>query len=82
MALTYQHIDEEDKAAVQADVNERDAGPTNTIDDATIAAWERDHYAHSLLLANETDPEQRKIHEEAMRTIEDAHARVRPPARR
>jgi hypothetical protein len=70
VSLTYKHLDDQDKKAVEADVAERDAPPA--VDDALAAAWEADHYAHSLLLAAASDKDEQKRHVDAMKAIEDA----------
>lgn len=71
MTIEYKHIDADDKKAVESDVAERD-DTAPVVDDALAAAWERDHYAHSLLLAKATDDDERQTHVDAMTAIEDA----------
>jgi hypothetical protein len=70
---TYRYIDADDKAEVEAEVAERDA-PEPGPDAALLAAWERDHYTHSLLAAQESDPDARQAHLDAMEQIEAAIA--------
>lgn len=72
MARDYTYLDADDKADVEADVAERDSGTSPAVDDALAAAWERDHYAHSLLLAQATGDDERQAHADAMTAIEDA----------
>lgn len=82
MALAYRHLTAEQKAAVDADVQRRTAPPAAP-NDALVAAWEADHYAHSLLLAAATDEAEQEQHRAAIKTLEQAvHAarRERPAA--
>lgn len=72
MAHEYKYLDAEDKADVEADVAERDKDTAPVVDDTLAAAWERDHYAHSLLLAKAIDDDERQAHTDAMTAIEDA----------
>lgn len=74
MARTYKYLDADDKKAVESSVAERDRDAAPAVDDALVAAWEADHYAHSLLARNAATAEDRKEHEEAMKAIEDALA--------
>jgi hypothetical protein len=69
VARTYKYLDAEGKAAVEAAVAGDD---TVTVDEAVAAAWEREHYAHSLLAAEATDADVKTEHADAMKTIEAA----------
>jgi hypothetical protein len=75
---TYRYLNADDRAAVEAEVAERDAPRPATVDEALLTAWERDHYAHALLAANETDPDARQAHLDAMEQIEAAIAQAAP----
>lgn len=71
MAYTYKHLNADDKAAI-ADQHRPDKPDTPVVDDALRAAWERDHYAHSLLAEQATGPDEKQAHLDAMATIEKA----------
>lgn len=82
MPLEYEHLSAEDRKAI-ADQHRADTDPAGdpVVDDAILAAWEREHYAHSLLAEQATDDDERQEHLDAMATIEDAVTRHRRPAR-
>lgn len=71
MAYTYKHLNAADMAAI-ADQHRPDKPDVPAVDDALRAAWERDHYAHSLLAGQAIDPDERQEHLDAMATIEAA----------
>lgn len=72
MPREYKYLDADDKADVEADVADRDTDTPVVVDDTLAAAWEREHYSHSLLLAKATDDDERQAHTDAMTAIEDA----------
>lgn len=71
MSLVYQHLNDDAKTAIASAVN---GGPAPASDAALRAAWEADHYAHSVLLSTCTDSDCQAGHREAMATIEAALA--------
>ena len=69
MALTYRSLSDKDKTAITTEIAKRKAPPAAP-DAAMLAAWEADHYAHTLLLAAATDPEVQDAHREAINALE------------
>lgn len=72
MALTYQYLSDDDKLKIA----EEQKSEATAVNSALVEAWEIDHYAHSLRAASETDPADKKPHEDAMKAIEDAIAKL------
>lgn len=70
MAYTYRYLTDDDKADIAEE--HRPDRPEPSVDDTLKEAWERDHYAHSLLAEQATDPDERQEHLDAMATIEAA----------
>jgi hypothetical protein len=77
MAHTYRYLDADDKTEIESEVAERDA-PEPVPDATLLAAWERDHYTHSVLAAQESDPDAKQEHLDAMEQIEAAIAETAP----
>jgi hypothetical protein len=78
--LEYQFLTEEVKNSIVAEQAKASDGPVNdpAVDDSLIAAWEADHFAHSQLAKNESDPNKKQTHLDAMATIEAAIKKARP----
>lgn len=71
--MNYDHLTPEQQRAIANGIKKRDV-PAK-VDPALAAAWEADHFAHAQLLAAASDPDEKKVHQEAMDTIEKALAK-------
>lgn len=74
--MNYTHLTPERQAAIRSQHAAR-GKPQPVVTDQLRAAWEADHYAHSLLAAEATG-KQKAEHQKAMAAIEKALGSGKP----
>lgn len=73
MARTYAYLKAEDKSVVDKEVSKRESAVKEAYTAVTkemMLDWEKVHYEHSVLLKKATTADAKKVHTDAMETIE------------